>query len=330
MKFVSVIIPTYNRCELLKETVLSFVGQDYPRDRFEIVVADNNSTDRTYQVVEQLSQVVSNLRYIFEERQGVHYARNRAGCECRGEILYFTDDDMFAEPTLLSELIKLFDLDPQIGCATGKVLPKFQKTPPRWVERCLINSLLSLTKAGKAEELTVTSDCIAFSCHQAIRRETFLASGGFNPENTAGVWMGDGETGLNLKMRAQGWLFAYTSRSVIYHVIPPERMTLRYLIGRLSNQGNCDSSTEYRKHRSRSGIVSRMLRRNTLGAARIFFEMALKMALGEQSWHFIPARIAYFYRRNIFDLQLYFNRSKREFLERDDWLNEQAENEAEK
>lgn len=325
LPFVSVIIPTYNRSSLLRDTVVSFAGQQYPPERFEIVVVDNNSTDDTRLVVERLCREVPNLRYLFEPRQGVHYARNRAGILCRGDLLYFTDDDMLAEPALLSEIVRPFDLDPRIGCATGKVLPKFQEQPPAWVQRCLINSLLSLTAADKPEELVLTRDCIAYSCHQAIRREVFLESGGFNPENTAGVWMGDGETGLNHKMRNRGWLFAYTGRSVIRHVIPPGRMTLGYLINRMANQANCDSCTDYRFHRDRWSILSRMLRRNTLGTARIWLDMLLKIALGEQSWHFVPARCVYLYRRNVYDLKLFFNAPFRELIERDDWLERETD-----
>jgi len=45
--YVSVIIPTYNRAKLLPITLDSFLAQDYPRDRFEIIVANNNSSDTT-------------------------------------------------------------------------------------------------------------------------------------------------------------------------------------------------------------------------------------------------------------------------------------------
>lgn len=318
--FVSVIIPTFNRTSLLDGTIRSFLAQEYPQDRFEIIVADNNSTDDTKRVVERLQGGAVPVRYHFEPRQGVHYARNGAAIRAAGEILYFTDDDMIADRLLLLEIVSVFRLHEKIGCATGKVMPKFETEPPSWVQRCLVNSLLSLTVKDKPEELEVTRECIAFSCHQAISREAFFSSGGFNPENTAGVWMGDGETGLNLKMRSQGWLFAYTSRSVIYHVIPPERMTLGYLLKRMSNQANCDSCTDYRFHRRRWGILFRMVRRNTLGIALVSVETAAKIAEGGESWHFIPARCLYFMRRNMYDLKLFFNRSFRTFIERDDWI----------
>ncbi|KIE42506.1 MULTISPECIES: glycosyltransferase [Geobacter] len=320
LPFVSVIIPTFNRGALLEGTIRSFLTQKYPHDRFEILVADNNSTDNTKRVVERFQGGAVSVRYHFEPRQGVHYARNGAASIAVGDILYFTDDDMIADSLLLAEITAVFRLDDRIGCATGKVMPKFAVEPPAWVGRCLVNSLLSLTAYDREEELEVTRACIAYSCHQAILREAFFTSGGFNPENTAGVWIGDGETGLNLKLRAQGWLFAYTSRSLIYHVIPPERMTLGYLMKRMSNQANCDSCTDYRFHRQRWGILPRMLRRNTLGIARVALETILKIAAKKESWHFIPARCLYFARRNSYDIKLLLDGDFKALVERDDWI----------
>src|SRR5678815_5337772 len=88
--YVSIIIPTYNRAKMLPITLDSFIGQDYPHDRFEIIVANNNSTDNTQQVLDVYCSRESEFRSILESRQGVHYARNSAARIARGEILYFT------------------------------------------------------------------------------------------------------------------------------------------------------------------------------------------------------------------------------------------------
>ena len=64
---------------------------------------------------------------------------------------------------------------------------------------------------------------------------------GTNPENTAGEWVGDGETRLNIKIKNLGYKFAFNGKGIIYHIIPSERMKQSYLNGRLYNQGNCDS-----------------------------------------------------------------------------------------
>lgn len=321
--YISVIIPTYNRSHLLPLTLDSFLAQNYPHDRFELIVSDNNSSDTTHEVVAQyvVNSAVS-VRYIFEQRQGVHYARNSAAIVAQGEILYFTDDDMIAEPDLLKSLIPVFSLDPMIGVATGRILPRFEIQPPEWVERCLTNAYLSLTDKDRPEQLVVSlSDTMVYSCHQAILREVFFKAGGFNPENTAGVWIGDGETGLNIKIKALGCRFAYTSTSIIHHIIPEERMTLSYLVKRIGNQGFCDSYTEYRTHRRKNRIIPLLLLRSTIGALKLFAITFGMIMLGKESWHFIPARLAYLYKRNVYDLMLFFNEGFRKQAEIDDWLN---------
>jgi len=320
---ISIIIPTYNRAHLLPLTLDSFLAQDYPQDRCEIIVVDNNSKDATSEVVSRyLDKPGILVKYIFEKRQGVHYARNSAAKTAKGEILYFTDDDMIADPSLLKELVKVFELDPMIGVATGLVKGKFDVAPPEWVKKYLINAYLSLSDINRQEDIVVSrADCGIFSCHQAIKREVFFQSGGFNPENTAGVWIGDGETGLCIKIGRLGYKFAYTSKSIIYHIIPKGRTTLKYLINRVGNQGFCDSYTEYRTHRDRRKIISLMIKRNAISMARDLVNLLRSIAMGRLTWRFFPARIMYYHKRNIYDLKLYSNEGFRKVVEIDDWIN---------
>jgi glucosyl-dolichyl phosphate glucuronosyltransferase len=319
--FVSVIIPTYNRAHLLSLTIDSFLDQDYPADRYEIIIANNNSRDNTQEIIDRYCSGNGRISGLLERRQGVHYARNSAAKVARGDILYFTDDDMIADRSLLTEMVKVFDLDPKIGSATGKIVGKFDVPPPKWVESYLINRYLSLTEEGKPEELIVSRDDIVFSCHQAVRREAFFSCGGFNPENTAGVWIGDGETGLGIKMKQAGYTFAYTSKSIIYHMIPETRTTLGYLIKRIGNQGYCDSYTDYRTHRSRDKIIRGIIKRNTIDFAREMKSTIINILTGYETWRFLPARIAYFHKRNTYDLKLYNDAEFRKLAEIDDWLN---------
>ncbi|MDQ3022538.1 MAG: glycosyltransferase family 2 protein [Bacteroidota bacterium] len=76
---VSIIIPTYNRSKFLGTTLESCINQTYPKEFFEIIVSDNNSTDNTKEVVE-LWQKRSDvpIKYILEPRQGAHFARHTA------------------------------------------------------------------------------------------------------------------------------------------------------------------------------------------------------------------------------------------------------------
>jgi len=98
--FVSVIIPTYNRKHLLRQTLLSLCQQTYPSAQYEIIVADDGSTDGTGEMVAAL-EVPCTINYDWQENAGVTTARNRGIRLARGPLLLFLDDDMLADSRLI-------------------------------------------------------------------------------------------------------------------------------------------------------------------------------------------------------------------------------------
>ena len=91
--FVSVIVATRNREGLLAQTLDALAGQRWPRDRFEIVVADNGSTDRTREVVDAASvrPGAPPIRYLFVSEPGKSHAVNAALAAARGGIITLKD-----------------------------------------------------------------------------------------------------------------------------------------------------------------------------------------------------------------------------------------------
>ncbi len=92
---ISVIIPTYNRADFLKEAVQSVLNQHYFRDqdkerRFEIIVVDDGSTDTTAEVVRSFACDIS---YVYQENRGVSAARNLGLQHARGDFIAFLDSD---------------------------------------------------------------------------------------------------------------------------------------------------------------------------------------------------------------------------------------------
>src|SRR5215210_6277352 len=244
LPFVSVIIPTFNRSATLQTTVDSLVAQSYPPDVMEIIIVDNGSTDDTSEVIEMMASPAPNVRGIIETRRGAHFARNTGALAAQGRILYFTDDDMVADPGLLESIVTAFGTNSNVGSATGRILPRWETEPPRWVLEHCRNELLSLNDLGEATIISNTDPGV-FSCHQAVLREAFMRAGGFNPDTNAEKFTGDNETGLNIKIRKLGYRFAYVGTSVTHHIIPAARMTQRYLNSRFADQGFCDSYTAY-------------------------------------------------------------------------------------
>lgn len=318
---VSVIIPTYNRCELVGFTLDSFIRQNIEKNDFEIIVADNNSSDNTKEVVKNFIETHKDFKisYFLESRQGVHYARNSAAKFAKGEYLYFTDDDMIADPNLLPELLYLFGLDNKIASATGSVIPKWEVDPPAWVLKLCNNTLLSLNNPDQ-EIIISDTDCNIFSCHQMIKRDVFFLTGGFNPENTKGNWIGDGETGLNIKIKALHYKFASNRKSITNHIIPASRMTQAYLNKRLYNQGNCDTYTWYRKTNPSSIELILDSAKSSLKIILNFAKCIIKLLMFDIRWRLNLANCYYNIARIKYNLKLINNASWRVLVLKNNWI----------
>jgi glucosyl-dolichyl phosphate glucuronosyltransferase len=319
---ISVIIPTYNRAKMLPLTLESFINQNYPKDFYEIVVVDNNSSDNTKEIVHSFADAhLVSITYLFEKRQGVHYARNSAIKIANFDLLYYTDDDMIADNLLLKEIIKPFELDANVGAATGTVLPKWEVNPPSWVLKHCQNSWLSLF-TPPADFLIGTDRWCMNSCHEAIKKEALIKAGGFHPENTIGLWVGDGETGTNWRIKELGYKFAYIRSSIIYHIIPASRMNQKYLNKRLSNEGRCNSFFENKRDPTMRGIIFRFLFRNMLNSPKMYLSY-LKHMIFEFDLSYLRLIFAYsffIYQRSWGDIQFLCNAKYRNLVTQDNYL----------
>jgi len=98
---ISVVVPTYNRAAVLEQCLQSLGVQHYPRDRYEIIVVDDGSTDSTSVLMDSIRLPVG-LRFVRQANQGSGAARNAGARYATGDILLFIDDDVVATPNLLS------------------------------------------------------------------------------------------------------------------------------------------------------------------------------------------------------------------------------------
>ncbi len=97
---VSVVIPTYNRRQILEKSLKSLFHQTYPSDGYEIIVVDDNSTDGTGEMIKSLDSPVE-LKYAYKERGGPGSARNVGVRMARGEIIIFIDSDIIVCPEFI-------------------------------------------------------------------------------------------------------------------------------------------------------------------------------------------------------------------------------------
>lgn len=97
---VSVIVPTYNRVSLLKNTLLSLKSQSYPRSKYQIIVVDDGSTDNTEEVIASLH--IKNIEYILlPENSGASSARNSGLKVAKGDLIIFCDSDFIVPPNYI-------------------------------------------------------------------------------------------------------------------------------------------------------------------------------------------------------------------------------------
>lgn len=100
---VAVVVPTYNRVGHLARTLAGLAGQTYPRDRFEVVVADDGSEDDVAAAVEPFTERVP-LRVVRQERDGfgLARARNLGAAATVAEVLVFLDSDSIPVPDFIA------------------------------------------------------------------------------------------------------------------------------------------------------------------------------------------------------------------------------------
>lgn len=101
LPFVSIVVPVCNEERWIEECIRALLAQDYPEDRYEILVVDNNSTDRSAERAAAFPRV----RLLRESVQGDFAARNRGIAEARGDILAFTDSDTAPRPGWLRAIV---------------------------------------------------------------------------------------------------------------------------------------------------------------------------------------------------------------------------------
>jgi len=231
---VSVIICTYNRCRSLETALESLSASVMPDStQWEVVVADNNSSDDTRRVAEGFCRRdPARFRYLFEPTQGKSYALNTAVRESRGEILAFTDDDVIFDPNWLSNLTGTL-AGGEYGGAAGRILPSQSLDPPRWLalegKYNLIGVVCPYFEPGKtAHDLKEPP----FGANMAFRREMFSKYGEFRvdlgPSSKSRV-LGE-DTEFARRLMSRGERIRYTPSATVYHEIHQDRINKDYFL----------------------------------------------------------------------------------------------------
>lgn len=229
---VSIVICTYNRCEMLTRAIESALRQETNGVRYEVIVVDNNSTDETRSVIEShISRGATNLRYVFEPQQGLSHARNTAICKSSAPIIAFTDDDVRVQADWVDKISRVFEQHPEADFIGGKVLPLYNEAaPPNWLTAAHW-SPLALADYGETGLAINNSDakCL-IGANLAVRREVFDKVGMFATEFQR-VKDGIGSTEdheWQLRVLADGGTGWYAPELVIHADVQANRLDKAY------------------------------------------------------------------------------------------------------
>jgi glycosyltransferase involved in cell wall biosynthesis len=227
---VSVIVATYNRCDVVRGAVESLMNQDSRGTSYEVIVVDNNSTDTTRRTLEDLCHKYDNLSYHFEPQQGVSYARNRGIAAARAPILAFTDDDIKPAPNWVAAVREGFKKFPDADCIGGKVLPQTATEFPVWLTSKHWTPLALLDMGDEPVVLDVLNGPGLVAANLAVRAAVFKDVGLFQPElQRVKTFIGSLEDHeFELRLGAAKKRLMYLPELIVYAQVLDERLDKAY------------------------------------------------------------------------------------------------------
>jgi GT2 family glycosyltransferase len=284
---VTVAIATWNRCEMLRRTLDEMCRMRVPSGlEWELFVVNNNCTDATDEVIDSFRERLPILG-LFEPKQGLSNARNRAIAAAGGDLIAFTDDDVFVAPDWLAAYVEAAARWPEAACFGGRILPSFEREPPAWMKANLsrFRNMFGVRDLGP-EERPFEGDEGPFGGNMAYRKSV-LEKWQFDPElgrSKNGRMMGE-ETALYARLRQQGLAGIWVPRAEIKHFVPRRCFTRKYIWDYFQGQGR----TQVRLHGPKdgnklAGVPSRLVRRYCEARVKSWLLYPLKREAWVQSY----------------------------------------------
>jgi GT2 family glycosyltransferase len=166
--FFSIVIPTHGRIAALSRCLEALGRQDYPSERFEVIVVSDGDAPMPAPVVENLS-----IQVVAQPKSGPSAARNSGAIQARGDYLAFTDDDCIPTADWLSQLSAAFDHYPE-RMVGGRVVNALPENNYAAASQLLVDFLYERYNADPLQAQFFTANNLA------LRRDLFLEMGGFD------------------------------------------------------------------------------------------------------------------------------------------------------
>ena len=222
----TIIIPTKNRGQVLRQ-LLDSIGalNDVDRIRPEIIVADNNSSDDTWECINSMAKCFpTTIRSLRVERAGKSAAINEAVKRSTGNVLVFLDDDVIVEKTWLVAIREFFQNG---NCQVGQGFIGLQPVPEDGPE---ITKLVEIYRTIPRLEYSPDVGTL-HSLNGAnffMSRALFNRIGGFDERLGPGASGTSEDVDLARRLIRAGVSIGYAPKAVVYHRIDRDRLTDAY------------------------------------------------------------------------------------------------------
>jgi len=243
---LTVVVCTYNRCELLSKALESIAQSNLtPSVSWEVVVVDNNSNDKTSETLKDVCRrYPGRVRYVFEPRPGKSHALNAGILEARGDIIAFADDDTTVDRNWLERLTAPLRCCDWSG-AGGPVILQWSCPPPRWLKMDITAApLVGLNPDRSAGGI---SEPMLFGGNVAFRRTMFESHGGFRtdlgPSPNRETPRPNEDTEFVRRLLAAGERLFYEPSAVVFHPVPVGRLRKAYFLDWWFDKGRADFLT---------------------------------------------------------------------------------------
>jgi glycosyltransferase involved in cell wall biosynthesis len=230
---VTAILVTFNRSQSLANALESVAQSVLPPSvSWEVLVVDNNSTDRTPQVVEEFSvRYPGRFRYLFEPTAGKSHGLN-AGIEAaRGDIVAFVDDDVTVEKTWLQNLTAPLQNGDWAGVG-GRILLHQDLPLPEWLSLDRPYNMGGVLAGFDLGAEPGPLDEPPYGTNMAFPKRVFRQYGGFRLDlgPRPGSQLRNEDTEFGRRLLTAGERLWYEPSAVVYHPVPQQRLKKEYFL----------------------------------------------------------------------------------------------------
>jgi len=200
---VSVIVPAYNAEKTIELCINSLLNQNYPKNKYEIIIIDDGSKDKTKNIIKNFKKI----RLIERSHKGPSVARNSGAKRSKNEYILFIDSDCIAPKNWIKNIIKPFE-DKDVIAVSGTYKTKNKDK--------LIARFVGYEIEERHKKLNREIDFVStFSA--AYRRKIYLKVGGLDEKFTRAS---ADDTSLSFKLDRLGKKMIFEPKAYVYHHHP--------------------------------------------------------------------------------------------------------------